>query len=56
MALARRLDNDPLAEDASGGFGGFGGSRTTSRIGGQRAGLLGRAGRVTGVAKGGRRL
>jgi rod shape-determining protein MreD len=46
MALARRLDNDPLTEDAS-GFG------ASSRIGGQRGGLFGRAG---GVAKGGRRL
>ncbi|MDX6310602.1 MAG: hypothetical protein QOF44_66 [Streptomyces sp.] len=46
MALARRLDNDPLTEDAS-GFG------AASRIGGQRGGLFGRAG---GVAKGGRRL
>jgi rod shape-determining protein MreD len=45
MALARRLDNDPLSEDAS-GFG------SPSRAGGQRR-LLGRVG---GVAKGGRRL
>ncbi|WP_127359450.1 rod shape-determining protein MreD [Actinacidiphila soli] len=45
MALARRLDNDPLSEDAS-GFG------SPSRVGGQRR-LLGRVG---GVAKGGRRL
>jgi hypothetical protein len=52
MALARKLDNDPLTEDASGGFGGFG---AASRIGGQRAGLLGRAGRVNGIAKGVRR-
>jgi rod shape-determining protein MreD len=47
MALARKLDNDPLAEDASGGYGAI------SRIGGQRAGLLGR---VSNVSKGGRRL
>lgn len=51
MALARRFDNDPLAEDAAGGYGG--------RIGSQRAGLLGRVGRggrVGSIAKGGRRL
>ncbi|QNA73416.1 rod shape-determining protein MreD [Streptomyces sp. So13.3] len=57
MALARRFDHDPLAEDAAGGYG--------SRIGSQRAGLLGRVGRVGrvgrgsrvgSIAKGGRRL
>lgn len=46
MALARKLDNDPLAENVS-GFG------TASRVGGQRGGLFGRVG---SVAKGGRRL
>ncbi|MGW3241703.1 rod shape-determining protein MreD [Streptomyces sp. NPDC001070] len=46
MGLARRLQGDPLAEDASGaGFG--------TRIGGQRSSILGRVG---SVAKGGRRL
>lgn len=46
MALARRTQSDPLAEDASGpGFG--------ARIGGQRTGFLGRVG---SAAKGGRRL
>ncbi|MFF3558798.1 rod shape-determining protein MreD [Streptomyces sp. NPDC002574] len=46
MGLARRLDNDPLADDAS--ASGFG-----ARIGGQRPSLLGKVG---SVAKGGRRL
>ncbi|MDJ0340137.1 rod shape-determining protein MreD [Streptomyces sp. H10-C2] len=51
MALARRFDHDPLAEDATGGYGG--------RIGSQRGGLLsrvGRAGRAGSIARGGRRL
>jgi hypothetical protein len=47
MALARKLDNDPLTEDPAGGYGAI------SRIGGQRAGLLGR---VSNVSKGSRRL
>jgi rod shape-determining protein MreD len=47
MALARKLDNDPLTEDTAGGYGAI------SRIGGQRAGLLGR---VSNVSKGSRRL
>jgi hypothetical protein len=46
MALARKLDNDPLTEDPAGGYGAI------SRIGGQRAGLLGRV----NISKGGRRL
>jgi rod shape-determining protein MreD len=45
MALARRLDNNPLAEDTAGGYG--------ARVGGPRAGLLGKA---NPLAKGGRRL
>lgn len=52
MALARRFDNDPLGEDAAGGYG-------SSRIGSQRGGLLGRVGRGSragAMVKGGRRL
>lgn len=48
MALARRFDNDPLAEDASGGYGGG-----RNSLAGPRSGILGRA---AAAAKGGRRL
>jgi hypothetical protein len=61
MALARRFDRDPLAEDAAGGYSGLHGGRSQlrngmrSRITPQR-GLLGRAGkmvRATSTARGG---
>jgi rod shape-determining protein MreD len=44
MALARRLDNDPLADDAVGGFGGVTSQRGAG--GGVRGGLLARVGSV----------
>jgi rod shape-determining protein MreD len=48
MALARKLEHDPLGEDTAGGYG-----SSAARGGGPRAGLLGKVGPL---AKGGRRL
>jgi len=54
MALARRVDNDPLSDDPAGGYG-----TGPGRLGGSRPGLFGKVGAIarTGpLAKGGRRL
>jgi hypothetical protein len=65
MALARRFDHDPLAEDAAGGFGGsrggrggrggrFGGRSGGSRLGGGRLGGGRLGGGPVGVGRLGR--
>ncbi|WP_051950692.1 rod shape-determining protein MreD [Actinacidiphila yeochonensis] len=46
MALARRFDHDPVAEDAAGGYGGYGGPRRGGRL---RVGRMSR-----GAARAGR--